>query len=106
MQNSPCVVSDGLAKRAADATTADASLEARLERSASMTIAEQLADAEAAHSNSAASNPDPSNPAPSRNLGEVFRVFLRLGPTSFGGPIAHLGYFRAVSYTHLTLPTN
>lgn len=26
---------------------------------------------------------------------EVFRVFLRLGVTSFGGPIAHLGYFRA-----------
>lgn len=25
---------------------------------------------------------------------EVFRVFLRLGLTSFGGPIAHLGYFR------------
>jgi chromate transporter len=24
---------------------------------------------------------------------EVFRVFLRLGLTSFGGPIAHLGYF-------------
>jgi chromate transporter len=24
-----------------------------------------------------------------------FRVFLRLGCTSFGGPIAHLGYFRA-----------
>jgi chromate transporter len=27
--------------------------------------------------------------------GEVLRVFLRLGLTSFGGPIAHLGYFRA-----------
>ena len=27
--------------------------------------------------------------------GEVFRVFLRLGLTSFGGPVAHLGYFRA-----------
>ena len=27
--------------------------------------------------------------------GEVFRAFLRLGLTSFGGPIAHLGYFRA-----------
>lgn len=27
------------------------------------------------------------------NLFEVFRVFLRLGLTSFGGPIAHLGYF-------------
>ena len=25
---------------------------------------------------------------------EVFRVFLRLGVSSFGGPIAHLGYFR------------
>jgi chromate transporter len=25
---------------------------------------------------------------------EVFGVFLRLGVTSFGGPIAHLGYFR------------
>lgn len=25
---------------------------------------------------------------------EVFRIFLRLGVTSFGGPIAHLGYFR------------
>ena len=27
--------------------------------------------------------------------GEVFAAFLRLGLTSFGGPIAHLGYFRA-----------
>lgn len=25
---------------------------------------------------------------------EVFLVFLRLGTTSFGGPVAHLGYFR------------
>lgn len=29
-----------------------------------------------------------------RSAGEVFLVFLRLGVTSFGGPIAHLGYFR------------
>ena len=27
------------------------------------------------------------------NLFEVFCVFLRLGLTSFGGPIAHLSYF-------------
>src|SRR5215203_2766990 len=26
--------------------------------------------------------------------GEVFRAFLKLGLTSFSGPIAHLGYFR------------
>jgi chromate transporter len=27
-------------------------------------------------------------------MGDVFRIFLRLGSTSFGGPIAHIGYFR------------
>ena len=27
-------------------------------------------------------------------IGSIFAVFLRLGLTSFGGPIAHLGYFR------------
>jgi len=29
----------------------------------------------------------------SRTAGEVFSVFLKLGLTSFGGPIAHLGFF-------------
>jgi chromate transporter len=32
--------------------------------------------------------------AESGSPGEVFAAFLRLGLTSFGGPIAHLGYFR------------
>jgi chromate transporter len=29
-----------------------------------------------------------------RGAGEVLAVFLKLGLTSFGGPVAHLGYFR------------
>ncbi len=29
------------------------------------------------------------------SAGEVLRAFLKLGSTSFGGPVAHLGYFRA-----------
>ena len=34
-------------------------------------------------------------PTPGRgSVWEVLRVFLKLGLTSFGGPIAHLGYFR------------
>ena len=33
--------------------------------------------------------------APRGSALEVFRIFLRLGLTSFGGPVAHLGYFRA-----------
>jgi len=40
----------------------------------------------------------PTRPLPATrhpgNAGEVFVAFLRLGVTSFGGPIAHLGYFR------------
>jgi chromate transporter len=37
----------------------------------------------------------PPQTAPKKAAGlEVFRVFLRLGLTSFGGPIAHIGYFR------------
>lgn len=42
-----------------------------------------------AHDNSARA----AQPAAGSAL-EVFRVFLKLGLTSFGGPIAHLGYFR------------
>lgn len=30
-----------------------------------------------------------------RTVGEIFGAFLRLGLASFGGPVAHLGYFRA-----------
>lgn len=32
---------------------------------------------------------------PSSSLLEILLIFLRLGCSSFGGPIAHLGYFRA-----------
>ncbi len=36
-----------------------------------------------------------SDPVPARgSFLEVLGVFARLGLTSFGGPIAHLGYFR------------
>lgn len=35
-----------------------------------------------------------SSPADDRSPWAVFLIFLRLGLTSFGGPIAHLGYFR------------
>jgi chromate transporter len=39
-------------------------------------------------------NPSPS-PQPARGSStEVLLVFLRLGCTSFGGPVAHLGYFQ------------
>ena len=31
---------------------------------------------------------------------EIFFAFLRLGATSFGGPVAHLGYFRAEFVEH------
>lgn len=34
------------------------------------------------------------DPTTSDSAWRVFLVFLRLGLTSFGGPIAHLGYFR------------
>ena len=39
-------------------------------------------------SDASLSAPTPGRPA------EVLRVFLRLGLTSFGGPIAHIGFFR------------
>src|SRR5580704_10204225 len=32
--------------------------------------------------------------APEGQVSEVFTAFLKLGLTSFGGPIAHLGYYR------------
>ncbi|WP_028572988.1 chromate efflux transporter [Desulfonatronum lacustre] len=34
------------------------------------------------------------HPTNTRRIWEVFKAFLALGLTSFGGPIAHLGYFR------------
>eukprot|EP01035_Chromulina_nebulosa_P054658 gene54658-74892_t len=41
----------------------------------------------------------PSTP-PLARLAEVFWVFLGLGLTSFGGPVAHLGYFREAFVVH------
>ena len=38
--------------------------------------------------------PTHSNPESKQDPLEVFLVFLHLGLTAFGGPIAHLGYFR------------
>lgn len=40
-----------------------------------------------------ATNREPRTPM-AGSAGEVFRTFLKLGLTSFGGPVAHLGYFR------------
>ena len=37
-----------------------------------------------------------THPAPPRDgFLAILLIFLRLGLTSFGGPVAHLGYFRA-----------
>ena len=33
-------------------------------------------------------------PVSDRSAWRIFLIFLRLGLTSFGGPVAHLGYFR------------
>jgi chromate transporter len=41
-----------------------------------------------------AGNAEVSGPRYPGSAGEVFRAFLKLGVTSFGGPIAHLGYYR------------
>jgi chromate transporter, chromate ion transporter (CHR) family len=38
--------------------------------------------------------PETASPMSRGRAGEVFRAFLKLGLTSFGGPVAHLGYFR------------
>jgi chromate transporter len=48
--------------------------------------------------NSAAPSPVPSNKG--SRWPEVLIVFLRLGLTSFGGPIAHLAYFRNAFVVH------
>jgi chromate transporter len=38
--------------------------------------------------------PAPDSASQPQRVLDVFRTFLKLGLTSFGGPIAHLGYFR------------
>src|ERR1700755_905916 len=37
---------------------------------------------------------EPQDAAKTPRVAEVFLAFLRQGLTAFGGPIAHLGYFR------------
>jgi len=39
-------------------------------------------------------DPDARGGRLSSGVGQVFSAFLKLGLTSFGGPVAHLGYFR------------
>src|SRR5690348_1914078 len=46
------------------------------------------------HRDDAAAAPAGSAQAAQRSALEVLRVFLKLGLTCFGGPIAHIGYFR------------
>jgi chromate transporter len=43
---------------------------------------------------------DTPNRGPGRPAFRVFAVFLRLGLSAFGGPIAHLGYFRYAFVVH------
>lgn len=44
--------------------------------------------------------PDPATASALARRWDVFRVFLLLGLTSFGGPVAHLGYFRHAFVQH------
>ena len=46
-------------------------------------------------------SPDLDGPSQRRTVWRVFAVFLGLGLTSFGGPIAHLGYFREAFVSRL-----
>ncbi|CAM5201758.1 chromate transporter [Oligella ureolytica] len=45
-------------------------------------------------SNNSIKHPSLVHPQLPESAWSVFLIFLRLGLTSFGGPVAHLGYFR------------
>ncbi|MDC3311382.1 chromate efflux transporter [Alphaproteobacteria bacterium] len=46
--------------------------------------------------NSSAMQIEKKHPKPDFGFAEIFWIFLKLGVSSFGGPIAHLGYFHKV----------
>jgi len=82
---------DGLAKFGRIAQNLGLAQIARYTASIAQGMTQETAQIETAPSPAPAGVPQTQR----GSVPEVLRVFLRLGLTSFGGPVAHLGYFRA-----------